>query len=270
LLAAREIADQAGDRFGVASAEAQLGELMAAIEIDDACSWFACAATGFREIGRSEGLAGVLRRLIEIEPDDQAARRAHDELREIARQGDFDQPLELEAAASLALGERLLARGNPDEALIALADAHSRSYRSVDGPGVVAAGLRLNAALALLHEAWPRFPTGESRRVEDAMGAAVDGGSPPASSEVMVGWELDPRNLPFTARHFPGEGTRNGWVLWTGTAPMSGPGYLPIRVRELLRWVPQVGPYLRLPPGWAFQIAPDHEDVWAEPELLED
>lgn len=31
---------------------------------------------------------------------------------------------------------------------------------------------------------------------------------------------------------------------------------------------PEVLPYLGLPPGWRFRIAPGHSDVWDDPELL--
>ena len=156
-----------------------------------------------------------------------------------------------------------------DDALPYVLAAHERSIRALDGSGAVATGLRLNALLARLHDEWQHFPDG-SHLAERFDVPAVAMMVPSDASEVMVGWDFDPRNLPFTARHFPPAGSRNGWVLWTGAEPVAYPGYVPIATGELLRWLPQVARYLELPPGWSFQIAPHHEDVWEEPELLDD
>jgi hypothetical protein len=44
--------------------------------------------------------------------------------------------------------------------------------------------------------------------------------------------------------------------------------FQPLHVCHLHEWCPSVLPYLALPPGWRFQIAPGHEDVWFDQELL--
>lgn len=169
----------------------------------------------------------------------------------------------------LVRAERMMRHGDIGEALVLLVEAHGGSLAAGDGDGVVAAGLRMNAALRSLHEAWTRFPSGQEL-AERFEVPPPEMAAPSDRSEVMIGWDFDPRNLPFTARHFPPAGNRNGWVLWTGTEPIAYPGYVPVATGELVRWLPQVVPYLELPPGWSFQIAPDHEDVWEEPELLDD
>lgn len=44
--------------------------------------------------------------------------------------------------------------------------------------------------------------------------------------------------------------------------------FQPLRVEHLTHWCPAVIPYLLLPPGYRFQIAPGHEDVWFDASLL--
>lgn len=45
--------------------------------------------------------------------------------------------------------------------------------------------------------------------------------------------------------------------------------FLPLHVEHVGQWCPEVEPYLALPPGWRFLIAPGYEDVWFDPTLLE-
>lgn len=176
---------------------------------------------------------------------------------------------ELQERGAHREAERLLEAGQVERALPYLIAAHALSVEALDGSGVVAAGLRLNAVLARLHDAWQHFPDGS--HLGERFGVpTLEMEAPADGSEVMLGWDFDPRNLPFTARHFPPVGSRNGWVLWTGAEPVTYPGYVAVTTGELVRWVPQVARYIELPPGWSFQIAPNHEDVWEEPELLDD
>lgn len=43
----------------------------------------------------------------------------------------------------------------------------------------------------------------------------------------------------------------------------------PLHVAHLGEWCPDAMPYLALPPGWRFLLAPDHEEIWFDPSLLE-
>jgi hypothetical protein len=45
--------------------------------------------------------------------------------------------------------------------------------------------------------------------------------------------------------------------------------FVPLHVRHLQEWCEQIVPFLALPPGWRFLIAPDYEDVWFDESLLE-
>ena len=70
-------------------------------------------------------------------------------------------------------------------------------------------------------------------------------------------------------RHAP-EGDTTGWYIWAGEMLSQAPDFfVPLHVKHLGRWCPQVLPYLGLPPGWRFLIAPDHEDVWKDLSLLD-
>jgi hypothetical protein len=42
----------------------------------------------------------------------------------------------------------------------------------------------------------------------------------------------------------------------------------PLHVSNLAARLPEVVPYLALPPGWRFLLAPGHEEVWYDGSLL--
>jgi hypothetical protein len=66
----------------------------------------------------------------------------------------------------------------------------------------------------------------------------------------------------------PGEGT-NGWFLWCGNELSDDANfYAPLHVEHLADYLPEVIPYLHLPPGYRFQIdRQGYEDVWFESAL---
>jgi len=262
------IAEEVHDLFGMGSSAIQLAELISETSPPEPIAWLRRARACFASAGRSEDLASVLLRLIADEPDEGRAQEAFSELSDLA-DAIPDRRAGILGTANTGWGERLLVAGQIEDALPFLVAAHEFSIRALDGIGAVAAGLRLNAVLGRLHDAWQHLPDGSG--LAERFGVpALAMAAPSDGSEVMIGWDFDPRNLPFTARHFPPVDSRNGWVLWTGAEPVAYPGYVPITAGELVRWLPQVARYLELPPGWSFQIAPNHEDVWEEPELLVD
>ncbi|MBJ7484227.1 hypothetical protein [Brevundimonas sp.] len=70
-------------------------------------------------------------------------------------------------------------------------------------------------------------------------------------------------------RHLPEIGT-SGWFVCSGTDFSERPDYFkPWHVRHLIETNSPVLPFLGLPPGWRFLIAPGQEDVWFDPSLLE-
>jgi len=70
-------------------------------------------------------------------------------------------------------------------------------------------------------------------------------------------------------RHPPTPGT-SGWYLWWGdTLDETDVNFFqPLHVEHLPEACAAVVPYLSLPAGWRVQVAPGHEDVWFDEELL--
>jgi hypothetical protein len=68
-------------------------------------------------------------------------------------------------------------------------------------------------------------------------------------------------------RHFP-ESETTGWFIWSGELSNDPDFFKPLHVYHLHKLCPAVLPYIALPPGWRFLVAPGHEDVWFDGTLL--
>jgi hypothetical protein len=93
----------------------------------------------------------------------------------------------------------------------------------------------------------------------------------PPSAFQKVGIALSTLHLePLNGlRHWP-ERETCGWYIWGGVEMSSASDFFEaLHVHHLNERCPAVLPYLALPPGYRFLVAPDHEDVWADPSLLE-
>lgn len=74
---------------------------------------------------------------------------------------------------------------------------------------------------------------------------------------------------PLNGLRHPPEGDTTGWYIWAGETLEQDPDFFqPMHVDHLYAIRPDVIPYLALPPGWRFLLAPDHEDVWQDVSLL--
>jgi hypothetical protein len=69
-------------------------------------------------------------------------------------------------------------------------------------------------------------------------------------------------------RHPVSAGT-TGWFIWSGELSSADDFFNPIHAKHLETKVPVVVPYLALPPGWRFLVAPGYEDVWYDETLLD-
>jgi hypothetical protein len=69
-------------------------------------------------------------------------------------------------------------------------------------------------------------------------------------------------------RH-PPEGDTTGWYIWRGELSEADDFFSPLHASHLDARLPEVVPYLALPPGWRFLIAPSHNDVWYDESLLD-
>ena len=69
-------------------------------------------------------------------------------------------------------------------------------------------------------------------------------------------------------RHPPESGT-TGWFIWSGDLLDDEGFFMPLHLYHLAEDCPAALPFLALPPGWRFLVAPGHEDVWWDSSLLD-
>ena len=70
-------------------------------------------------------------------------------------------------------------------------------------------------------------------------------------------------------RHSPESGT-SGWFVWAGEAFSDASDFFqPLHIHHLEQRCSEILPYLALPPGWRFLLAPGQEDVWFDASLLQ-
>lgn len=72
---------------------------------------------------------------------------------------------------------------------------------------------------------------------------------------------------PLNALRVNPQGDTCGWYIWRGEWSNAPDFFKPLHLEHITDWCPKVLPFLQLPPGWRFLIAPGHEDVWHDPEL---
>ena len=111
------------------------------------------------------------------------------------------------------------------------------------------------------------LPTAEQIQVTQRFAAAPLAPNP--SETVGVASNVKTDLLPLNGlRHRPEQGT-SGWYLWAGEQFSRDPDFFqPLHREHLSDWCPAAEPYLALPPGWRFLIAPGYEDVWFDETLL--
>jgi hypothetical protein len=91
----------------------------------------------------------------------------------------------------------------------------------------------------------------------------------PPDSKIGIARDARPGKWPLNGLRHPPEGGTSGWYVWAGETLSSDPDFFePHHVAHVSDLLPQVLPYLGLPPGWRFLLAENHEDVWYDPELL--
>lgn len=78
-----------------------------------------------------------------------------------------------------------------------------------------------------------------------------------------------PHVLPLNGLRHPAETGTSGWFIWRGEELGTVDDFfVPLHIAHLEAWCPEVVPYLALPPGWRFLLAPGYEDVWFDESLL--
>jgi hypothetical protein len=75
--------------------------------------------------------------------------------------------------------------------------------------------------------------------------------------------------LPLNGLRVPRENGVCGWYIWGGEDLSEDPEFFqPLHVAHLRRVCPAAIRYLALPAGWRFLRAPQQEDIWNDPDLL--
>jgi hypothetical protein len=92
----------------------------------------------------------------------------------------------------------------------------------------------------------------------------------PGHLKVGITRDLRSGRMPSNGLRHPPEGDTTGWYLWAGESfPTGDKDFVPLHVAHLEESLPQVLPYLGLPPGWRFLIDnKQYEDVWFDAALL--
>lgn len=98
-----------------------------------------------------------------------------------------------------------------------------------------------------------------------------------------VNWEMAPLGMkagvalnvrsslvPLNGLRHPPRGDSSGWYLWAGEELSEDLDFfVALHVEHLGEWCAAAVPYLGLPPGWRFLVAPGYEDVWFDESLLD-
>ena len=94
--------------------------------------------------------------------------------------------------------------------------------------------------------------------------------TPPLPGEkVGIAKNVRDGSWPINGLRHPVAGDTSGWYIWAGDELSQDPDFfVPLHAEHLADWAPIVVPYLALPPGWRFLLAPGHEDVWYDENLL--
>jgi hypothetical protein len=74
---------------------------------------------------------------------------------------------------------------------------------------------------------------------------------------------------PIHGLRHPPQGDTAGWYIWCGELSDAEDFFSPLHASHLSDELPEVVPFLALPPGWRFLLSPGHEDVWYDETLLE-
>jgi hypothetical protein len=92
---------------------------------------------------------------------------------------------------------------------------------------------------------------------------------PAVASKVGISRNVSEDIWPLNGLRHPPTGDTNGWYLWRGSELSDAANFFtPLHVEHLPDLCAAALPYLALPPGWRFLIAPNHEDVWFDEALL--
>lgn len=92
----------------------------------------------------------------------------------------------------------------------------------------------------------------------------------PPNLKVGIAKNVKDNMWPLNGLRHPPEGDTTGWYFWAGEEFSEAEDFfLPLHVNHIRNWNSALLPFLGLPPGWRFLVAPDYEDVWYDETLLD-
>lgn len=100
--------------------------------------------------------------------------------------------------------------------------------------------------------------------------AKFDAEYTPCNSAEKLGIAIETiGKLPINGLRHVAENGTCGWYIWCGEEWSDEPDFFkPLHVSHIDKYLPQIVPYLALPPGHRFLIADGYEDVWQDLALI--
>lgn len=91
----------------------------------------------------------------------------------------------------------------------------------------------------------------------------------PSSPELKAGVSHNVKEgrFPVHGMRCQPDGETTGWYVYCEPRSDDPDFFAPVHVKHLRDWCPIVIPYLQLPPGWRFTLAPGYEDAWFDDEF---
>jgi hypothetical protein len=90
-----------------------------------------------------------------------------------------------------------------------------------------------------------------------------------AAASVNSGVAVSTQSLrPIHGLRHPQTSDTTGWFIWCGEFSSAPDFFGPQHTSHLKESLPEVLPYLGLPPGYRFLLEDGHEDVWYDSSLL--
>jgi hypothetical protein len=88
------------------------------------------------------------------------------------------------------------------------------------------------------------------------------------SHNIIGGQYAKDQTYPLTGLRHRVDGDTTGWYIWAGEMSSASDFYVPVHTSHLETYCPEAMPFLGLPPGWWFLIAPEQADTWYDASLL--